>query len=63
MLPGIVTFVRLVQPENAKAPKLATPSGIGTSARFPQDAKAPFPTAVTLLGIRMLFRLMQPEKA
>ena len=62
-LSGIVTLVRLVQPENASSPMLVTLLGIVTLVRLVQPENASSPMLVTLLGIVTLVRLVQPENA
>ena len=57
---GIVTLVRLVQPENAQSPMLVTLLGIVTLVRLVQSENAASPMLVTLLGIVTLVRLVQP---
>ena len=50
-LPGIVMFVRPVQPWNACQPMLVTLSGIVTLVRPMQPKNALLPMLVTLFGI------------
>src|SRR5437660_102109 len=54
-LSGILTLVRLVQPENAP-PMLVTLPGIVTLVRLVQDKNARFSMLVTLPGIVTLVR-------
>ena len=57
---GIVTLVRLVQPNGTAAdPMLVTLLGIVTLVRLVQEENAPPPMLVTLLGIVTLVRLVQ----
>ena len=51
--------VKLVQPENAEAPMLVTPSGMLTLVKPMQLSNALTPMLVTLLGISMLAKLRQ----
>ena len=47
MLSGIVILDKLLQPENARIPILATPSEIATLIRLVQSEKAKSPILVT----------------
>ena len=60
---GMVTLVRLVQPENAQSPMLVTLLGMVTLVRLVQSANAQSPMLVTLLGMVTLVRLVQSSNA
>ena len=62
-LVGIVTLVKLVQPENAEFPMSRTLLGIVMLVTLVQFWNAWSPMLVTLVGIVTLVRLVQPENA
>ena len=58
--PGIVIEDKLLQPRNAAAPKLETPSGIETSTRLAQFSNAEYPIVFNSVGSSILLMRIQP---